>query len=188
MGPNPLDLLDSLLNSKAIRKQRTIKLLKDPVTEYTEDWYMFVPKCFNAALDIKYTIKSVNKVKKLVRTQGITFSFKKGDILYNTPKAYLQWSEALKYIKLCVDVEQSSDVTPPSKDKRRYPGFVFFRILTPNQDQTKLVLRDQLRMSQDEFVKFLIAGPSEEILSRINRTELVESLSSLPQKYEAQKI
>ncbi len=141
MRKKVLDLLDSLLRSGNTKEKRITKLLKDPDAEYTEGWYMCVPKCFNEALDIKYTMKSENKIKKLVRTQGTTFSFKEGDTLYDTPKAYLQWSEALSYINLCVQVEQASDVVPPSKGEKRHSGYVFFRILTPSGANKIIVTR-----------------------------------------------
>jgi len=176
MRKKTLDLLESLLNASVTREHRKTQLLKDPDVEYYEGWYMCIRKCFNEALDIKYTTITENKVPKRVKTQGTIFSFKKGDALYDTPKAYEQWSEALKHINLCVQVEKASDVTPASKNNKRFPGYVFFNILTPNQERTKLVLRDQLRMSQDEFVRFLITGPSVEMLKRINRTQLIDDI------------
>lgn len=53
--------------------------------------------------------------------------------------------------------------------KVRFSGSVTFSILTPNKDRSKIVERAEHTMSQDDFVRFLIAGPVEGLKTEIER-------------------
>jgi hypothetical protein len=50
----------------------------------------------------------------------------------------------------------------------RFSGQVTFAILTPNKERTKIVERGEHAMSQDDFVRFLILGPLEELKRKID--------------------
>ena len=132
---------------------------------------MCVPQFFNDALDIKQTERVKNKKKTLVWTQGSSFSFKIGDTLYDTPNAYRVWSEALKSINLCIQVKTTSSAGSTEGDSGRFPGSVTFTILTPNKDRSKIVERGEHIMTQDDFVRFLISGPPEELKQKIDRPQ-----------------
>ena len=92
--------------------KRLTELLKEPEVNETSDWYMCVPQCFNNALDIRLTVRKGNGNETLVWTQGSAFSFKQGDTLYDTPRAYDAWGESLNHISLCVSVQKASDSIP----------------------------------------------------------------------------
>ena len=167
-----LTILDDLIREKRSRENRMEKLLKDPSTESGEGWYMCVPSCFNEALDIKRTERVKNKNKRLVWTQGSWFSFKRGDTIYDTPDAYKVWSEALESISLCVQVKIAYNAGPSDGVSERFSGSVTFSILTPNKTRTKVVERAEHTMSQDDFVRFLIAGPCDELDTKIKGCSL----------------
>lgn len=171
---------DELIHAKKSRIKRTSNLLRDPLSQDTPDWYMCVPSFFNNALDIKFiervkTIKQqdqenpnskVKKIKKteLVWTQGSAFFFEEGCTLYDTINGYLEWSEAIKKIKLCIQIIKSVEATPRIADLDRDPGSITFKILVPNQEKTKLTPLGDYIMTQDEFIRFLIAGPTDKKL------------------------
>ena len=163
-----LNILDDLIREKRPRENRTTKLLKDPSAESGEGWYMCVPPWFNEALDIKRTESVKDNKKRLVWTQGSRFSFKQGDTVYDTIDAYKVWSEALKSIRLCVQVTMACSAAPPTKVSERFFGSVTFSILTPNKARSNLIERVAVHtMSQDDFVRLLIAGPCDELKDKI---------------------
>lgn len=153
---------------KPSRENRLTNLLKEPSTQMEDGWYMCVPPCFNDALDIKQTDRIVDKKKTLVWTQGSSFNFKEGDSIYDTPNAYNVWSEALKFIGLCIKVRAGLSAGSSEGNASRSAGLVAFTVLTPNQDRTGLVEREEHSMSQDEFVRLLICGLSEELKGTVN--------------------
>lgn len=149
--------------------KRLTKLLREPEVNETSDWYMCVPQCFNNALDIRLTARKENGKETLVWTQGSAFSFKQGDTLYDTPRAYDAWGEALNHISLCVSVRKASDSIPEKRKTKnseaapRYPGSVVFQVLAPNPPKTGLIKVDEVKMTQDEFVYYLINGPDGDL-------------------------
>ena len=163
MTGHALNMLDRLIRQKPTRENRVTELLKDPTAESPEGWFMCVPACFNDALDIKQTQRVQGKKKSIVWTQGSSFAFKAGDTLYDTADAYKVWSEALKSIALCVQVKTASSAGASKRGTRRFPGLVTFSILTPDERRTKITERGEHTMSQDEFVRFLIAGSPDDL-------------------------
>jgi len=163
MSKEALDLLENIIREKPSRENRLTDLLKDPSAEFADGWYMCVPTCFNEALDIKQTERVQNKKKTIVWTQGASFSFKAGDMLYDTPGAYKVWSEGLKHIGFCIQIDSASSAGPTEGKNFRFSGNVTFSIFTPNEERNRIIRRGSHTMSQDEFIKFLIVGPSGEL-------------------------
>jgi hypothetical protein len=150
------------------RERRLTTLLRDPVELFTEDWFMCVPQAFNDALDIRLTERIIAKTKKLVWTQGSVFSFSRGDTLYDTKKAYEEWSTALQHINIRIQVERAM----PSNvydDGKRFSGTVTLEVSTPNSCRTNFQKRGSITMTQDDFVEFLIFGPKAKLLDVINQ-------------------
>ena len=160
MSQEALDILQRLTSEPSTRQKRLTDLLKPAGVEFAEGWFMCVRKCFNDSLDIRLTERKVNGRKSLVWTQGSEFSFSEGDTLYNTPDAYKDWAEALNSISLCVQVTQALPAGPASGGGGRSPGSVTIDIFKPDKPRTKLVGHGHYTMSQDAFVRFLIAGAS----------------------------
>jgi len=135
------------------KEKRLTDLLRDPTKEPTNGWHMYVPHCFNDALDIKLTERVKEKVKNCVWTQGSMFSFSTGDILYDTPAAYGSWN--LENIKRCVQIKAAVPCTI-SETGSRFSGSVTISLYEPVGN--KLEERQQITLSQDMFVMFLISG------------------------------
>lgn len=178
MSTQALALLDKALKltddtaDKGKRTKRLTELLKAPDDEQTTGWFMCLPSCFNNALDIRQTPRKKDGKESLIWTQGSAFSFKPGDAIYDTPKAYSEWGEALKHLSVCIQVHQATDATPEKSNADgggtvpRNPGVVRFSILTPNDQKTAVVKRGDADLTQDEFVRLLIRGPDGELKRR----------------------
>jgi hypothetical protein len=171
MSEAAISVLDQVIREKPTRENRLTDLLKDPSAETAEGWYMCVPSCFNDALDIKQTDRVVNKKKTLVWTQGSSFNFNTGDTIYDTPDAYKVGSEGLKTIGVCVQIKTGSSAGPTEGGTGRFGGSMTFTILTPNKNRTTIVERGEHSMSQDDFVRFLISGPQDELKRKIERPQ-----------------
>jgi hypothetical protein len=164
------------LTEESLEKGKTTRLtelLKSPQDDETSGWFMCVPSCFNNALDIRLTTRKINGKETRVWTQGSLFSFKAGDTLYDTSKAYSEWGEALKHLSLCINVEQATDAIPAKKksqqseNTQRDHGSIRFSVLISNNPKTALMKIDDFQMTQDDFVFFLIRGPEGELKERV---------------------
>jgi len=175
MSQEALDILQRLTGDVLTRQNRLTELLKPATADYAEGWFMCVPKCFNESLDIRLTERIVNGRKALVWTQGSAFSFSEGDTLYDTPNAYEKWSQALKSSSLCVQVKQALAAGPASDGSVRSAGSVTLDIFRPDKRGSKLVSHGQYTMSQDAFVRFLIAGPSDEFAGKLEQAPTIAS-------------
>lgn len=154
-----LQILEKVVGATS-RQERLTDLLSEFPGGYADGWYMRIPDAFRGALDVQQTIRVSGGKQQLVWTQGSTFTFKVGDALYDTPDAYQEWATALKKIRLCVAVKSANDARPISKDNpKRHAGYVAFEILKPNRDRSAVEKVGEQSCSQDEFVRFLIAGP-----------------------------
>ena len=211
--------------------------LADFSTDYAKGWHMAVGTYFRDALEIKQTPKVTEESKTVIWTQGGTFSFSQGDILYDTPLAYQQWDAALQHIQTAYQVLENTasrpekqqvyfrknpsytgslagernrgnisrreailKVTPTEwteEDKLgalvksstqsyvspglldmlcdlgamerkvevvapRFPGHIKIKIMVPNSDRSALCAKNEMTMSQDEFVELLISGKRPE--------------------------
>ena len=160
-----LALLERILKMKRGDK-RLSKCLRNPEEEYTDDWFICIPKCFNDSLDIKYTERKKAGKTYFEWTQGSAFTFKAGNILYDTSKAYEHWSEALGHMEHCIQIIEAFEAIPEEKKSAknqgtiRNPGIVRFHTFVPNKNRSRLIKHREKTMTQDEFVHFLIAGPS----------------------------
>ena len=158
---------------KSKRTKRLTYLLKSPEDDETSGWFMCVPSYFNNALDIRQTPRKKDGKEVLVWTQGSAFCFKAGDKIFDSPKAYSEWSEALKRLSVCISVQESTNATPEKKNVEqsevipRNPGSVHFSILIPNDQKTTLVKCGEFQLTQDEFVLLLIKGPQDELKKKI---------------------
>jgi hypothetical protein len=151
------------------RGKRLIATFKEG---YADNWHMAVKESYRSQLDIKYTsrIESQSKgaVKREIKlwTQGPRIAFDKGNIFYDTPHGYQVWNEAVTHIKLaCVvingkpnDVKKKKSINSKKNINELIEGFVEVEFLVPNNDKIKLIKGDEKKMSQNEFVEFLMHG------------------------------
>ena len=152
--------------------KRSDRLIANFKEGYAENWHMAVRESFRPQLDIKYTSKierlSSGTTRRKIRlwTQGPRIAFDKGNIFYDTPRGYQVWGKAIKHIKLaCLVIngkpnDVKKEISPNSKKKvnKLINGFVEVEILIPNKGWTKLIKSHEMKMSQNEFVDFLIKG------------------------------
>jgi hypothetical protein len=124
-------------------------------------WFFYVPNAFNDALDIRRTPKVGSA--DLVWTQGANFSFGAGDMFYDSPNAYgCTWGEALRRMSWCLQIKQANAVTPGMSGNERVAGSVACDLFMPSDDRTSVTLYRSYSMTQDDFVRALIFGPSFE--------------------------
>ena len=152
-----LNLLN-LLRRQTGKEERLTELLRDPDSGATPGWSIHVPTCFNDALDIRQTQRKVDGKAVLTWTQGPNFGFSSGDVLYDRPEAYQQWSEALKHVTVCVQVRAASPKTLDGTGGASTPGIVTFDILKPTPDRKTLESEATHSLPQEAFVRFLITG------------------------------
>jgi hypothetical protein len=158
MKQEALRVMELLTRASAKKEDRLTELLRDPENDGTTGWFMHLPTCFNDALDIKQTPRKVDGKTVTVWTQGAGFAFKAGDTIYDTARAYDEWAQALRHIRLCVQVRSASDATSPQASAARNLGNVVFDVLVPSNDGTVLVHSASHALTQDAFVRFLISG------------------------------
>jgi len=172
-----LRLLEKLITQKSSGKdKRHTEFLKKP--ERTpidkDEWFIYVPPCFNDCLDIAKTerrVKTGRKVEdektgkmkddkktKKVWTQGSRFNFHRGCTLYDTPKAYNRWDVAVNEIKYCISIKSAKAAKPVIDKNERTHDEVIFSILSPCSQISSLKEIGEFSLSQDEFVRFLIEG------------------------------
>lgn len=170
MGQRALQVFDGL-TAQTRSGNRSRELLKDPTVSHDPEWHMAVPSCFNDALDIKLNCGTENKGW----TQSGCFSFKAADILYDCKEAYSEpWSDAMHHIGFSLQIVSASPAGQ-GDGSGRFSGSVTFTFFTPDADRSRLLPRGRHAMTQDAFVRFLIAGPDEEFNSKILKSLSCES-------------
>jgi hypothetical protein len=166
-----LSLLSKITAIQPENNLRDSQLLRDPINSLeVNEWAFLVPQCFNDALDIKKTIRSWNKKKLQIWTQGSTFYFKTGDIFYNKKKAYTDWSNAISDELCAIQVVSGKSSVPGIRDKKdkkgkiikigkdRDKGEVSFAVYQGNKKENVLIKKELHITTQDDFIKILICG------------------------------
>jgi len=153
-----LRILEALTRDPSKRERRSTELLRDPECPGSAGWAMYLPTCFNDALDIRRTTRIEDKTPVERWTQGATFGFHAGDVLYDTPVAYQDWAAARPCIRACIQVRDATPVTPAQPGAPRSPGRVEFDLLRPGPNDLQPVSQRSLTLTQDEFVRGLITG------------------------------
>jgi len=183
-----LKLLQKLITQKFLEKEKRYPKHETRYTEYflknpertnsdKDEWFIYVPSFFNDCLDIAKTdrrFKTGNKIKdkktgkmkdetkiRKVWTQGSRFAFHRGCTLYDTPKAYYMWGDAINEIKYCISIHSEKCAKPAMDKDERVPGEVVFSILSPCPQTKSLKEIGEFKLTQDEFVRFLIIGNSK---------------------------
>jgi hypothetical protein len=124
---------------------------------HTVGWYMSLHRAFREALDIVENDQGVS-------TQGSSFNFAAGSIIYDHRSGYAPGGTA----RGCIQVLKARPSVPAPKGtpQGRDRGFVSFGwyALPPSgrcvvESGGRLVPSFEIETSQDEFIVFLIAGP-----------------------------
>ena len=155
--------------------QRSTQLLASFSGGFADGWAMAVKECFRNQLDIKYTVRIENRstisgpaIKKQIKvwTQGPRIAFDAGHVFYDTPLAYGKWDHALPQIKrACVVLEATANEIRKKKTgntkeniNELIDGYVVIELFVPNRNKTKLISQNKFKLSQNEFLEFLITG------------------------------
>jgi hypothetical protein len=170
-----IDMLEKIINqgSSKINSERDPQLLADFSNGYAEGWYFCVPIFFYEALDIKFTKRKIDKKEIKLWTQGSTFKFSTGDVIWNHAYSYCKnfVSEIIKP-KIGILVQSSEPCLPKTKDReQRYSGKVNFILFTERNDpDSKFIwkIAGNYNGSQDDFVEFLIKGNSQSFNLNLN--------------------
>lgn len=131
-----------------------------PIDGTATDWFMHVPQAFNPCLDIRQTARVLKKGAASVKvwTQGSAFSFSAGDTLYDSSCQNMTWRDQLQVLQYCFQITQSLPAFSATSATPRGRGSVSFNVLVPNESRDALIRRQSLTVTQDDFVRILIAG------------------------------
>lgn len=155
--------------------RRSTRLLATFSDGFAAGWAMAVKECFRHQLDIRYTARvesrstgygPVHKRQVKVWTQGPRIAFDGGHVFYDTPLAYERWERALQHINVACAVLEA---TPNEIRKKNGPdaktelsalvdGYVVIELFVPHRDKTKLVSQNKFKLTQNEFLEFLMTG------------------------------
>ena len=91
-------------------------------------------------------------------TQGPNFRFRPGEVLYDTPQGYEDWSEALKRIKFCLQIKAARPNSSGGGGGVGTAGLVTFDVHKPTPDGKALAFEANHSLSPEAFVRFLISG------------------------------
>ncbi|MCG8639125.1 MAG: hypothetical protein MI862_05290 [Desulfobacterales bacterium] len=136
-SPRRVDVVDENGVTKQIQKRD-----KNGVLKFKKDGSPFMVK-------MKKTV--------YVWTQGNQFCFEEGHTIYDSPKAYLAWSEALKHITYSCTILNAVPCMISSENKTT-KGQVSFKLSKINKERTGLDPINIFNMTQPEFVDFLKTG------------------------------
>ncbi len=147
--------------AKVKREIRSLDLIADfDDNGFALGWAMAVKRCFRQELDIKYTDRKLadpnaKNQSATIKcwTQGKAFCFAEGHVIYDSPKAGLVWSEAVKHISLRCKV-----VRAVPNDTTGQGGRVIFQLSSLNGQITDPNLLGHHELTQNQFVQFLKTG------------------------------
>ena len=105
---------ENRLEAKLKRELRSEILIAQFQDGFAAGWRMAVLDSFREALDIRLLPRMKAGKEVLVWTQGPFFSFKRGDILYDTPKAYQAWDKSNRKFQLMIQIQ--ADIPVGYKD------------------------------------------------------------------------
>ena len=142
-----------------MREKRTTELIADFTDGYAAGWKFPIPSAFREALDIKWTKRG----NEFMWTQGCSYNFLAGYLLYDCKEAYtLPWGEALKFIKISFQIEES---LPAELIGENYnPGEVLLRVYKPNINCIGVSQICTIRCTQEELVSHLRFGNIKKLL------------------------
>lgn len=159
MSTSALAVLKTLCSREGVKGRRKLTtVLSEFADGYSDGWCFDVSKAFRPALAITYEEVKENGRSRMQWKQGASFNFSRGDTLYDTKAAYKDRANA----NVCVQVKSATGVKLPGGDEPRDSGTVIFDLLVQDENRRRFVSKGLETTTQDEFVRFLIAGPPAE--------------------------
>lgn len=130
---------------EARRDDRGYALIANFENGFALGWKMAVPETFKEALDIKLTPRMFAKKKEMLWTQGRLYDFHEGDTIHDTKNAYKKWEEALKYLKLSVQVQFASS-----------SGYVNYEVIEVKNTEFEIIHQKGKSKPKEETVDGLV--------------------------------
>lgn len=134
---------------EARRDDRGYALIANFVDGFALGWKMAVPDAFKEALDIKLTPRMFAGKKEMLWTQGRVYDFHVGDTLYDTKQAYEEWGEALKHLKLSVQVQFSSS-----------SGYVTYESIEVKNNELEIIHQKGTAKQKEKIIDGLVVKNS----------------------------
>lgn len=129
----------------ARRDDRGYALIVNFVDGFALGWKMAVPEAFKEALDIKLTPRIFAKKKEMLWTQGRLYDFHEGDTIHDTTQAYKKWGEALKHLKISVQVQFASS-----------SGYVTYETVEVKNNELKIIHQKGKAKPKEEVIDGLV--------------------------------
>jgi len=130
---------------EARRDDRGYALIANFVDGFALGWKMAVPEAFKEALDIKLTPRIFAKKKEMLWTQGRLYDFHEGDTIHDTTQAYKEWGEALKHLKISVQVQFSSS-----------SGYVTYETVEVKNNELEIIHKKGKAKPKEEVIDGLV--------------------------------
>lgn len=150
------------METEVSKDSRRQSLIADFTDGYASGWRFAVRDAFRNALGINWAPRIVNtlnadgtaiKTKEYNWVQSNQFNFNRGDVIYDNRAAYeLKWSEALKFIKIFVQI---TETFVNSDDSTEMLKFKLYRI---KKDLSGVEDIDIFECKVSEFIAFLQTG------------------------------
>lgn len=145
------ECLETLLLLSKGTASPNIPLLK-PFDDISNDWFMCVPPYFNDALAIKQVSRVASE--SLVWSQGATFSFEAGSVLYDSIKGYESWDIALQSCQHCFQITRATPMLSAQGSENKSLGSVGFDVFKVRNG--KLQKTGSYTVTQVDFIFLLI--------------------------------
>ena len=133
------------MDIEARRDDRGYALIANFENGFALGWKMAVPEAFKEALDIKLTPRIFSGKTEMLWTQGRLYDFHEGDTIHNTKDAYSGWGEALKHLKLSVQVQFASS-----------SGYVSYETIEVRNSELKIVHQKGKSSPKEEIIDGLM--------------------------------
>ncbi len=161
------------MTALAQKNQRSTELIAEFSGGFAVGWTMAVRECFRSQMDIKFTARTENQPapagqesKKQVKfwTQGPRIAFDAGHVFFDTPLAYAKWDNAMQHIQLACSIleaapnEVRKKGQAPMGGNALIEGYVLIELFVPNRNKTRLISKGKLKLSQNDFLDFLMTG------------------------------
>ncbi|MCU7839743.1 MAG: hypothetical protein KZQ94_10255 [Candidatus Thiodiazotropha sp. (ex Troendleina suluensis)] len=133
------------MDIEARRDDRGYVLIANFVDGFALGWKMAVPEEFKDALDIKLTPRIFAKKKEMLWTQGSLYDFHEGDTIHDITQAYNEWGEALKHLKISVQVQFASS-----------SGYVTYETIEVKNNELEIIHQKGKAKPKEEVIAGLV--------------------------------
>ena len=146
---------------EARRDDRGYALIANFVDGFALGWKMAVPEGFKEALDIKLTPRIFAKKKEMLWTQGRLYDFHEGDTFHDTVQAYGEWKEALKHLKISVQIQFTSS-----------SGYVVYESIEVKNEKLEIIHQGDVKHLTNFTPEYSLRVSGYRILFKIENNQI----------------